>query len=74
MQRAAQGFHAVTGFQIGGFGQGIDNAHHRFPRQHARDVMGDSGHDFTTANGGQIGENRRRDLPGNIGESIAIEK
>jgi hypothetical protein len=36
--------------------------------------MGDSGYDFTTANGGQIGKDSRRDLPGDIGEGIAIEK
>jgi hypothetical protein len=36
--------------------------------------VGDSGHDFTTAYSGQVGEKRRRDLPGDISEGIAIEK
>jgi hypothetical protein len=74
LQRAAQGFHTVSGFQFGGFGQGLDNARHRIPRQHARNVMGDSGHDFTAAHGGQIGEDKINDCPANVGESVAIEE
>jgi len=74
VQRAAQGFHAVTGFQFGCLAQGLDNAHHRIPRQHARDIVGDSGHEFTTAHGGQIGEDKINDRPANVGESIAVEE
>jgi len=36
--------------------------------------MGDDGHDFSPATGGQVGEDRRCDLPGYIGEGVAIEE
>jgi hypothetical protein len=36
--------------------------------------MGDGGHDLTPASGGQVGENRRCDLPPNVGKRVAIEE
>jgi hypothetical protein len=36
--------------------------------------VGHGGHDFATPSGGQVGEDSRRDLPGNVGKGVAIKE
>jgi hypothetical protein len=36
--------------------------------------MGDGGHDFASATGGQIRKNEINNRPANVGESIAVEE
>jgi len=74
MQGAAQGLYAVAGLPSGAFGQGFDNADHGIPWQHACDIVGDHGHDFAPTSGGQVGEDRRCDLPGHVGKGVAVEE
>jgi hypothetical protein len=74
MEQAAQGFHAVTRFEVGGLREALYDLDHRFTIQHAGDVMGHGGDHFAAASGGEVGKQYRDDLTGDISEGVAVEE
>jgi antitoxin component of MazEF toxin-antitoxin module len=54
--------------------QALNDFHHCFPRQHAGNVMGDGGHDFAAAAGGQVGKDEVNNRSPNVSERVAVEE
>ena len=74
VRRTAKGLDPITRLKGSRLAKALDDFHHVFPWKNAGDVVGNGRYDFAAATCGQIGKNRRCDLPANISKGVAVEK
>jgi hypothetical protein len=73
-ERATQGFHAVAGFEFGGFTKTFHHFRHAFQVQHAGDEVGDGGGNFLAAMKRKLMKQRRGQGAADFREGIAVVK
>ena len=74
MRCSTQCFHAITRLELCGLTKAFHNVHHRFPVEHAGDVVGNGRCGLPAPARWQVCEERCDDLTGDISEGIAVEK
>ena len=70
----AQRFHPITGHEVRGDAQFLDNARHGVPVQYAGDIVGDRGGGFAAASMRQFGKEVIGERAGDVGEGVAVEE
>jgi len=74
MHRAAQGLDPVAGLNSSSLRELVHNLRHGVVIENAGDAMGHRRHYFTSAGGGEFGEECSHELASNIGEGVTVEE